>query len=80
MDEKDILARIAQIVREELDDDSIVLTPATKASDVEGWDSLAHVRIVVGVEKAFNARFPTGDINRLASVGDLVKLVERYAK
>ena len=71
------LARIEDIVRDELDDDSISLTPQTKASDVEGWDSLAHVRIVIAVETAFGLRFDTSDIGALRSVGDLVALVER---
>lgn len=71
------LARIEEIVRDELDDETISLTPQTKASDVEGWDSLAHVRIVIAVETAFGLRFDTSDIGALKSVGDLVALVER---
>lgn len=71
------LARIEEIVRDELDDETITLTPATKASDVEGWDSLAHVRIVIAVETAFGLRFDTRDIGALKSVGDLAALVER---
>ena len=71
------LARIEEIVRDELDDETISLTPQTKASDVEGWDSLAHVRIVIAVETAFGLRFDTSDIGALKSVSDLVALVER---
>ena len=71
------LARIEEIVRDELDDETISLTPQTKASDVEGWDSLAHVRIVIAVETVFGLRFDTSDIGDLKSVGDLVALVER---
>lgn len=71
------LARIEEIVRDELDDESISLTAQTKASDVEGWDSLAHVRIVIAVETAFGLRFDTSDIGGLKSVGDLAALVER---
>lgn len=74
------LARIEEIVRDELDDESISLTAQTKASDVEGWDSLAHVRIVIAVETAFGLRFDTSDIGGLKSVGDLAALVERGRK
>ncbi len=77
MDQSAILARITDVVRDELDDDALALTPATRASDVAGWDSLAHVRIVVGVEQAFKVRFATSDIARLKTVGDLVGLVQR---
>jgi acyl carrier protein len=72
----DILDRIQDVVREELEDDGIVLTPDTKASDVDGWDSLAHVRIVIAIESEFGLRFDTGDITSLKTVGDLARLVE----
>ena len=71
------LARIEEIVRDELDDESIALTEQTRASDVDGWDSLAHVRIVIAVETAFGLRFDTSDIGALKAVGDLAALVER---
>ena len=71
------LARIEEIVRDELDDESIALTEQTRASDVDGWDSLAHVRIVIAVETAFGLRFDTSDIGALKTVGDLAALVER---
>ena len=74
------LARIEEIVRDELDDENIALTEQTRASDVEGWDSLAHVRIVIAVETAFGLRFDTSDIGALKTVGDLAALVERGGK
>ena len=77
MTRSDIIVSIEQIVRDELDDDSIVLHAATSASDVDGWDSLAHVRIVVAIEQAFNTRFSVGDITEIRDVGGLVSMVER---
>jgi acyl carrier protein len=75
--DSDVLARITSIVRDELDDDDIDLTMTTEANQVEGWDSLAHVRIVIAVERAFKARFETVQITGLKNVGDLVRLVQR---
>ena len=75
-----ILPKIEEVVRNELEDDSIKLTLDTKASDVEGWDSLCHVRIVIAVEAAFGLRFDVGKITALKNVGDLVALVERGLK
>lgn len=72
----DILDRIQDVVRDELDDDEIALTNETSASDVDGWDSLAHVRIVIAIEGEFGVRFDTGKITSLKNVGDLVALVE----
>jgi acyl carrier protein len=71
----EILAKIAHVVRDQLDEDDVVLTPATEASSVEGWDSLAHVRIMIAVEEEFGVRFQTSEITSLKNVGGLVALV-----
>jgi acyl carrier protein len=44
---------------------------------VEGWDSLAHVGLIVAVEKAFAVRFTTKEVQSLRTVGDLIALLER---
>lgn len=75
-----ILSKIEMIVRDELDDDDIVLTPETRARDVDGWDSLAHIRLMVAVERAFSVRFTTAAITELENVGALISLIERYKK
>ena len=78
MSESASLDRITEIVRDELDDDSINLELDTQADAVPGWDSLAHVRIVIAVENAFGLRFNTSEITGLKHVGDLVDLINRY--
>ena len=72
-----ILQKLTEIVQDELDDDSLSLTEQMRASDVDGWDSIAHVRIVIGVEQAFNVRFSTVRITELKKVGDLVDLIQQ---
>jgi acyl carrier protein len=72
----DILDKITEIVREELENDSIVLHANTQAKDVPGWDSLAHVRIVVSIEEAFDVEFDTSKVTALKNVGDLLQLLE----
>ncbi|CAN5249338.1 hypothetical protein BH09PSE2_BH09PSE2_02170 [soil metagenome] len=80
MDRTAILASIQEIVRETLDDDDVVLTETTKASDVSGWDSMNQLRIVMAVEKKYGVQFEVEEIESLADVGALVGLVERYAR
>lgn len=75
MSEAEVLARVVDIVREVLDDDSIQLSTESLPADVEGWDSLAHVSIVVAIERAYKTRFTAQQIERLKTVGDLVRLV-----
>jgi acyl carrier protein len=74
MTEVEVLARLTNIVRDVLDNDDVELSMETVPTDVEGWDSLAHVSIVVAVERAFKVRFTTQQIEKLQSVGDIVRL------
>ncbi|HZQ47493.1 MAG TPA: acyl carrier protein [Verrucomicrobiae bacterium] len=68
---------LTAIFRESLDNDSLTLTEATTAKDVEGWDSITHVLIVVAVEKKFRVKFTAGEIQQLHNVGDLAALIRR---
>ena len=75
MTESEILARVQEIVCYQLDDDSLTLAMDLKANDVPGWDSLAHVRIVIAAEREFGARFDTSEIVDLQNIGGLVQLI-----
>ncbi len=75
MDESQALEWITTIVKQELDDDDVHLTMVTLPADIEGWDSLAHVGIVVSLERGVGRQFTTDQIASLESVGDLVRLV-----
>ena len=79
MDEPQIYARLAQIFEDVFDDDSVKLTPELSAKDVDGWDSLTHIRLLLTVEKAFKIKFSTSEIGKLENVGDLVKLIKARA-
>ena len=59
MDEAQIYERLTEIFRDIFDDDSISLTPELSAKDVDGWDSLTHIRLMLTVEKAFKVKFST---------------------
>ena len=79
MDEPQIYARLAGIFRDVFDEDSIEITPELSAKDVDGWDSLVHVRLLLTVEKAFKIKFTTSEIGKLKNVGDLVALIQARA-
>jgi acyl carrier protein len=76
MEEPQIYARLVEIFENVFDDDSIKVTPELSAKDVDGWDSLAHIRLMLTVEKAFKIKFSTSEIGKLENVGDLVKLIK----
>jgi acyl carrier protein len=76
MDESQIYARLTEIFDDVFDMDGIEVTPGLTAKDVDGWDSLAHIRLILTVEKAFKIKFSTSEIGRLETVGDLVALIK----
>ena len=76
MDEPQIYARLVEVFERVFDDGSIAVTPELSAKDVDGWDSLAHIRLILTVEKAFKIKFSTSEIGKLNNVGDLVKLIK----
>jgi acyl carrier protein len=76
MDESDIYARLTEIFEEVFDDDAITATPALSAKDVDGWDSLTHIRLMLTVERAFKVKFSTSEIGKMETVGDLVRLIK----
>jgi acyl carrier protein len=76
MDEAAIYTRLAGVFEDVFDEESIKLTPELSAKDVEDWDSLTHIRLILTIEKAFNIRFSTSEVGKLANVGDLVSLIK----
>jgi len=75
MDTTEIINELTKIWRNELDDDSIVLNPETTAKDVEGWDSLTNIQLIVAAEKKYKIRFSATEIMNFKNVGDLAETV-----
>ena len=77
MDRDEILARVQEVFREALELDDVELTGETTADDVEEWDSLSHVQLVVALEKNFGIKFSSREILSWDNVGDLVDCIEK---
>jgi acyl carrier protein len=73
----DLRTRLTGIFRDVFDDDSIVLSEDMTADDIESWDSIAHVDLIVVIEREFKIRLTTGEVSGLNSVGELITLVSR---
>jgi acyl carrier protein len=80
MNDDDVLVRLSALVGDLLELDDLKLTMTMTAENVAGWDSLAHVRIVLAAEQAFDVRFTTGEIASLKTVGDLVNLIKGHSR
>jgi len=72
MDRSEILEQLHGVFVDALDNDDVKLTNETTADDVEGWDSLTHIQLVVGIEKHFKIRFASQEIQKWKNVGELV--------
>jgi acyl carrier protein len=72
MDRNEILNTVNNVFIDVLDDDSLVLTEATTANDVEEWDSLNHIQLVVAIERQFKIRFASQEILSWQNVGEMV--------
>jgi acyl carrier protein len=76
-----VLSDVKAIFVEELDDQSITIGPETTANDVDGWDSLTHIQLVVAIEKHFKIRFTAGEVQRFRNVGEMCeRIVAKLAK
>ncbi len=77
MDRDIIMQRLEPIFQDALGVPGLKLTNDLSADDVEAWDSMSHVSLVVEVESCFNVRFMTSEIEELHNVGEFVELIAK---
>lgn len=68
----ELLNALNQIFCQVFDDDDIKIVPETTANDIDGWDSLSHVNLIVAIETKFNIRFTQKELLTFKNVGDLL--------
>lgn len=72
----DRLAKLNDVFQRVFDDDELKIDRSTSAKDVEGWDSLMHVTLLINIEKAFGVKFKSSEVSSLKNVGELVDLLD----
>jgi acyl carrier protein len=72
-----VMEELQQVFRSAFNDGAIVINHTTTAKDVEEWDSLSHVGLVLEAEKRFGIRFNTAEIALLENVGEFVQIIRR---
>jgi len=70
-----VIEKLLPIFQNVFDDDDLIITNFTTAKDINGWDSLAHIRLIVAIEKSFQIRFSANEISKLENVGEMVDLI-----
>lgn len=76
MTDQEILQSLTNILRDLLDNETLVLTPETTRPDVVGWDSFNYVNFIVAVEVEFGIKFQLADVESFVTVGDVVKEIQ----
>jgi acyl carrier protein len=75
MDQQQLHSALEAVFRAVFDRDDLTISDDMTAADVDGWDSLAQINIVVGAEDAFKVRFTTAEIKALKNVGGFKRLI-----
>jgi acyl carrier protein len=79
MEEPAVYDKLTTVFRDVFDEDDLVLTPGMTADDVDGWDSLSHIRLVLAVSKAFGVKFSASEVGGLKNVGEFAALIQSKA-
>lgn len=75
MNKNEIYERLNNVFRDLFDDESITVNESTTADDIEDWDSLEHINLIVAVEQEFNIKFNMGEVTTMKNVGDMVDII-----
>jgi len=76
MDRNEIFKHVNEVFIDVLDDGNIVLSEETTANDVDDWDSLNHIQLVVAIEKLFKIRFSSKEIQSWKNVGEMISCIQ----
>lgn len=80
MERSEILCRMEEIFKDVLDIEEIQLTDDTTADDIDEWDSLSHIQLIVAIEKGFNIKLTAREVRELADVGEMVSCIQSKLK
>lgn len=76
MERKEIFDKMEEIFTDIMDLKDIKLNDETSADDIEEWDSLSHIQIIVAIEKAFGVKFSSQEMITWKNVGDMVDCIQ----
>jgi acyl carrier protein len=76
LDQRPVMAELADVFRTVFDDPEITVTEATCADDEPGWDSMTHIALIVETECRLGVTFAAAELDSLRRVGDLARLIE----
>jgi acyl carrier protein len=75
MNREEVYERLTEVFIDVFDDDDIKLSDVTTSDDIEDWDSLEHVNLIVAIEKEFGMKFTMGEVTGMKNVGAMVDII-----
>lgn len=75
MTRQEVMDKVTEIFRDVFDDEELVIMDATNSSDIEDWDSLEHIALIVSMEKEFDMKFDIKEVNKLENVGGMIDMI-----
>ncbi len=75
MSREEVFKALDEVFQEVFDDESIHVTDSTTADDIEDWDSLEHINLVVAIENKFNMKFNMNEVTSMKNVGEMVDVI-----
>lgn len=75
MSREEVLSKLQEIIRDVFDDEDIEVSEETVATDVDGWDSLAHITLIGTIEDEFDVKFAMKEVVNLKKVGNIIDLI-----
>ena len=77
MNRKEVFDKVQEIFRDVFDDEDLTISDATNSDEIEDWDSLEHISLIISMEKAFSMKFDIKEVNKLENVGEMIDLILR---
>ena len=75
MTREEVYERLNEVFQDVFDDETITVNDDTTSDDIEDWDSLEHINLVVAVENEFGIHFNMGEVNKMKNVGEMVDII-----
>jgi len=75
MTREDVFQELNEVFQDVFDDETISVNDSTTSKDIEDWDSLEHINLVVSIEKRFKMKFTMGEITEMKNVGEMVNII-----
>jgi acyl carrier protein len=75
MTREEVYSKLNEVFQDVFDDETIIVNDGTTAADIEDWDSLQNIHLIVALEKSFGIKFKMGEVTGMKNVGSMVDII-----